>query len=162
MKNPVKYVGSSQKDGYATVSDALNSITDSSATIRYTILVESGEHIIDNSAGAVQIKDFCNISAMGIRSVIFIPQDPEQDMFLGGSFTYLNGIVFSGQAGSSFVMKHSVAGTTIITDCVLRGVSNGFLLDNSAGVYEITNLAINSPDSTVTGVAIQKIGRAHV
>ena len=84
---------------FSDVKLAIDSITDNSPTNRYTIEVASGEYLVDNSSGPIELKSFCNISALGVRSVVFKPQDPSQDMFLGNTFAYLVGIVFSGNTG---------------------------------------------------------------
>jgi len=124
-------VGISGTD-FTSVKDALDSITDNSSTNRYTINVAPGVYIIDNSLGVIPLKNFCNISAMGIRSTIFIPIDPTQDMFLGASFSHLIGIVFSGNTGSSWILKHENPGNTYIEQCVLRDCANGFLVNGSS------------------------------
>ena len=142
---------------YQTITKALSTIIDNSTTKRYTILVAPGLHTIDNSSGPVQLKDFCNISSVGIQSVVFTPQDPTQDMFLGGDSSHLVGIIFTGQTGSSFVIRHETGGNTFIQNCVLKDVSNGFLLNHASGVFEINALEVDSPDAVVTNVAIQVV-----
>lgn len=139
---------------FTTVEEALNSITENSGSNRYTIEVAPGVYEIDNTLGAIQLKSFCNITAMGIRSIIFTPKDPTQDMFLGNNFTHLIGIVFSGNIGSSYIVRHENPGSVFIQNCVLRDCSNGFLLNFPTSVYEIRVLAINNPNGTTTQTAI--------
>lgn len=129
---------------FTTIEDAINSITDNSGINRYTIDVAPGVYEIDNTAGAIQLKSFCNISAIGLRSAVFVPKDPSQDMFLGNNFTHLVGIVFSGNTGSSYIVRHEEPGSVFIQDCVLRDCANGFLLNSPASVFEIKVLAVNN------------------
>ena len=142
---------------FTSVKDAIDSITDNSSINRYTITVGPGVYIIDNTAGPIQLKSFCNISAEGIRSVIFTPQDTTQDMFLGNVFSHLTGIVFSGNTGTSYIVRHTGSGNTFIQDCVLRDCANGFILNSSAASFEIRVLAINNIGviDTVNGIVIE-------
>jgi hypothetical protein len=129
---------------FTTIEEALASITDNSATNRYTIDVAPGVYEVDNTSGAIQLKAFCNISAIGLRSAVLVPLDPTQDMFSGNNFTHLVGLVFSGNTGSSYIVRHEAPGSVFIQDCVLRDCSNGFLLNSLTSIFEIKVLAVNN------------------
>jgi len=163
---PPSHVITVAKSGgdFDNITDALAAITDNSSTIRYTISVASGEYTIDNSAGPLQLKSFCNISAIGLRSVVFKPQDPTKSMFIGENFSYLVGIVFSGNTGASaYILEHSLAGNAIMDQCVLRDCSNGILNSGASSIIEVTSLAINNPatSTTVNAINIQD-GKATI
>jgi hypothetical protein len=143
---------------YSSVTDAIAAITGNSSTNRFVIKVAPGVYTIDNSLGPVQLKAFTHIQAEGNRMVVFTPQDPTQDMFLGENFAYMTGILFTGNTGSAFALKHSAAGSTIIRNCVLRDTSNGFQVSGASSTLEVNELAVNNPATTTTTVAIEATG----
>ena len=142
---------------FTGIKDAMASILDNTSANRYTIKVAPGTYIVDNSTGPITIKNFVSIEAVGGRSVVFIPQVTSQDMFLGGVFTYLVGIVFSGNEGTSYVLKQESTGNMTVTNCVLRDCANGFYLNNADGSLELNELAINNPLGTTTVNAIKVV-----
>lgn len=129
---------------------AIASITDSSSTNRYTIQVGPGVYTLNNDSGPVQIPNFVSIEAIGGRGTIIQPSTPVNDMFLGGIFTYLVGLLFSGNTGTSYVLKQLSAGTTIVSNCVMRDAANGFYVNHADGAIEVNELTINNPDLTTT------------
>lgn len=145
---------------FTSLSDAINSITDNSSSNRYTVSIAPGEYTIDNP---IALKDFCNISAMGLRSVVLKPANPTLDMFTGASFTHLVGLVFSGNTGSSWVLNHSVSGSVFIQDCVLRDCSNGFKSTGVGSILEARTIAVNNPSATTTTTVIDvQAGKALI
>ncbi len=162
LKKPLHNLITVAKSGgdFTTIEEALAFITDNSSTNRYTIAVAPGLYEVDNTAGALQLKSYCNISSTGLRSVTFTPKDPAQDMFLGNTFSHLVGIVFSGNTGTSYIVRHEGLGSTFIQDCVLRDCSNGFILNNASALFEIKVLAINNPAGTITINAINIVAGA--
>ncbi len=142
---------------FSDINSAMDSITGNDSANRVTIQVAPGIYTIDNTITALVIKNFVSIIAVGSRSVIFIPQDPTKDMFLGGIFTYVTGIVFSGNTGSGYALKQESSGTTVVSHCVLRDTANGFYLNNALGSLEISELAINNPLGTTTSNAVKAV-----
>lgn len=141
---------------FKTIEDALNSITDSSSTNRYCIKVAPGVYTVDNDSGAVALKPFVGIVTCSLRSVIFQPSTPTNDMFTGANFSYVEGIVFSGNT-TGYILNHNVTGNVNINDCVLRDSGRGFLLNASDSVLEIRRLVVNNPlgSTTVYGVKVE-------
>ena len=142
---------------YADVKEANDFVNSQSpsTTNRWTILVSSGEYEVDNSGGALALNPFTNIKAQGIRSVVFKPKTTTNDMFTGNVFSYLEGIVFSGNTGSAYIVNHTTSGVTTVIDCVLRDSANGFLTNGSGSQTEIRNLVVNNPLGTTTVSAIK-------
>ena len=142
---------------FTDVKLAIDSITDSSSINRYTIKVSPGVYNVDNAGGAIQLKQYTNITAEGIRSVVFQPTTPSNDMFLGNTFSYIIGIVFTGNIGSSYILRHEGIGSTYLRECVLRDCANGIIVNSANAVCEIRTLAVNNPALTTTSVAIKVI-----
>lgn len=140
---------------FTNPKDAIESITDNSSTNRYTIQVAPGVYTVDNSVAPIQLKAFCSIVAIGLRTVIISPQDTNKDLFLGENFARVIGIVFSSGVGTGYAVRHETTGNMLAQDCVLRDYSNGFISTNAAGVLEIETLAVNSPAGLTTGYAIR-------
>jgi len=140
---------------FSDVAEAINSITDSSSTNRYTIQVAPGVYEVNNDAGAVALKDFISIEAVGGRGVIFSPTTTTNDMFTGAHFCYLVGIVFSGNTGTAYIVKHESAGIITINNCVLRDCANGFFINHASAQMGINQLVINNPLTTTTVNALR-------
>ena len=139
---------------YSNPVDALNSIIDNSSSKRYCIKIAPGNYEIDNSSGPIALKDFVGMVACSIRSVIFTPSDPTQDMFTGANFAYMDGIVFSRNT-TGYILTNNVSGTVNLNDCVLRDSGNGLRQTSSDGVLEIRRLIINNPSLTTTTSGIK-------
>jgi len=139
---------------FTDIALAIASITDNTSANRYSIEVAPGEYIIDNSLGPIALKDFTNITAIGGRAIVFKPLVTTNDMFTGGVFAYITGIVFSGNTGTAYILKHESPGVTTVNNCVLRDAANGFYLNHASAVFEISALTVNNPALTTTVNAI--------
>lgn len=139
---------------YTNPVDALNSITDNSSTKRYCIKIAPGIYTIDNSGGPVALKDFVGLTACSIRSVVFEPTDPTQDMFTGANFAYIDGVVFTGNT-SGYVLNHTTTGNVNINDCVLRDCGNGLLLNGGSSILEVRRFVVNNPAATTTTYGVK-------
>lgn len=146
-------VGKSNGD-FTSIEAALASITDNSATNRYSILVGPGVYDVNNNSGPIALKAFVGITAYTTRSVLFQPTTATNDMFTGANFAYIEGIVFTGNT-DGWILNHTASGNVNINDCVLRDSGNGFLLNGASSVLEMRRIVVNNPAATTTSCAIQ-------
>lgn len=140
---------------FSSVKDAIESISGNTSTNRFVINVAPGVYTIDNSLGPIQLKAFCTVVAIGMRTVIMEPSDPNQDLFLGENFARVIGIVFSSAVGTGYILRHQVAGNMLVKESVLRDCNNGFISTHASGVLEIDALAINNPLGQTTAIGIR-------
>jgi hypothetical protein len=128
---------------FLTIKEAINFITDNSTNNRYTIDIAPGVYIEDNP---IQCKEFVNIEAIGIHSIVVQPLNTSTDLFIGARFAHIVGIVFDNVTGSNnYAVNHSSPGELLVEDCVFRNCSNGVLLNHISAGLELYNCAANTP-----------------
>jgi hypothetical protein len=149
MNNPDKFVGTDKPDGYVSLKAALDSITDSSSTKRYTIQIAAGVYIEDNP---LQAKEYVNVKAIGdLQTTRITALDPNQDLLIMANLFTIEGIALWGVTGATnYAINQSTAASTSVTRCMLGECSNGILLNHPNAKLVANDVAIFNP--TVTAI----------
>jgi hypothetical protein len=137
---------------FSTIKEALESITTSSPTNRYSVLVGPGNYVEDNSAAPLDIPSFVSIQATGIRNSTVTGSNGSNNLFnLSGTntFAYIIGLVFTGLSGTSFAVENSSSGRLNVWDCAMRDCANG-VLQSGTGTTEVKRYVINNLSATTT------------
>lgn len=153
----VLFISTTGYRDYDTIKEGLDSITDNTSSNRYTLLLGPGTLIVDNSSGPIQLKSFVNLQAIGDKMTVLTPAVPTTDMFIGANFAHILGVIFTGNTGTSYTLRHNVAGDCIILNCVLKDTSNGFIVDNEDSILTVRFIAVNNVAASTTDNVVNVI-----
>jgi hypothetical protein len=143
-----------QNGDFPTLEEAMESITDSSSTNRYLVLMSPYVYNVNNP---IPGKTHVTIQAEGVRSVVLQAANANEDMFVGGNFFYLHGLIMQGVSGASnYIINNNDAGRVVLLDCVIKDCSNGVLGNDVNSVIESTNTSFNTTTTPMqTAVKMQ-------
>jgi hypothetical protein len=142
------YVAKSGSD-FTSIKSALASITDNDINNRYVVWVAPGLYTENNP---ITGKSFVTVRSMGDNNTVrVIAQNPNQDLFLGEAFFYLQGLSLFGVAGlNNYAVNMSNPGEMLIDACIFTDCSNGILVDNSNSLMNVLNSGLFTIDADMS------------
>lgn len=132
---------------FTSVKEALDSITDSGPTQRYSVNIAAGIYTENNP---IQTKEYVAIKSIGdLQTTRIVAANPNSDLLIMADSTTIEGITLWGVTGtSSYAINQSATSSTSISRCLFGECSNGLLLNNSASKIVVTNCGVLSPTIT--------------
>jgi hypothetical protein len=155
MDNPDKYVGQHVNDSYMSIKAALDSITDSGPTKRYTIQISSGLYTEDNP---LQAKEYVAVVSNGdLQTTRIIAANPDEDLLIMANLFTIEGVAFWGVSGANnYAVNQSTAASTTLTRCMFGECTNGILVNDANAQLVVNDIAFFNPTvSLIRGVYCQ-------
>jgi len=147
MDNPDKFVGIGQLDGYISLKAALDSITDSSVTKRYTIQISAGIYTEDNP---LQGKEYVSTKAIGdYQTTRIVAANPNSNLFLMTNYFSLEGMALHGvDVGAAVYM--GVSGLSTISRCAIMECQRGVHVNHVEAYMQIDDMPLLTLDPLFT------------
>ncbi len=123
---------------FTTIKDAVDSITDSSSSKRYTVLVTPGVYEEDNP---IVGKTYTSVVAIGGKGTTRVNAINAGNIFTATSTFNLNGLTF-GNVTSGYAVEMNVEGGVGIDNCVVLSCYNGFHCNHSSASMTINHTTV--------------------
>jgi len=150
---------SSSGGDFTSLKDALDSITDASATNPYTIQVGPGIFVEDNP---IQLKAYVSVIGSAKYTSQIEPLNANTDLFIGANFATMDNMTVAFVTGATNYAVHmAVPGEMLVQNISTFNCSNGYLVNNAAAVMDIIDVIfLTDTETTITGVKVAQ-GRAE-
>lgn len=138
---------------YTSIKDALDSITDASATNLYTIYIGPGVYVENNP---IQLQAYVGLVGSAKYTTQIEPLNPNTDLFTGANFATLDNMTLAFVTGATnYAVNMAVPGEILIQNVSTFNCSNGYLINNAVAVMDIVDVFfLTDVASTITGIKV--------
>jgi hypothetical protein len=146
---------------FTTLKDALDSITDSSATQRYSIQVSAGIYTEDNP---IQAKEYVSVTGTGdLQTTRFVAGNPNADLLIMANLFTIQRVALWGVSGATnYAIRQDVAGSTSVTRVIFGECTNGILVNHANTQLVADDIAVFNPTVTLIRGAYCQAGIFNV
>jgi hypothetical protein len=146
---------------FTTLKDALDSITDSSPTQRYTVQVAPGIYTEDNP---IQGKEYVAVKAIGdLQTTRFVAGNINTDLLIMANLFTIEGVALWGVSGATnYAIRQDVVGSTSVTRCIFGECTNGIIVNNAGTQLVANDIAVFNPTVTLVRGAYCQAGIFNV
>jgi hypothetical protein len=146
---------------FTTLKDALDSITDSSPTQRYSIQVSAGIYTEDNP---IQAKEYVAVTGTGdLQTTRFVAGNPNADLLIMANLFTIQRVALWGVSGATnYAVRQDVAGSTSVTRVIFGECTNGILVNHPNTQLVANDIAVFNPTVTLIRGAYCQAGIFNV
>jgi hypothetical protein len=146
---------------FTTLKDALDSITDSSPTQRYSIQVSAGIYTENNP---IQAKEYVAVTGMGdLQTTRFVAGNPNADLLIMANLFTIQRVALWGVSGATnYAVRQDVVGSTSVTRVIIGECTNGILVNHPNTQLVANDIAVFNPTVTLIRGAYCQAGVFNV